>query len=154
MTLRPRDQVAVARAHGPALLGRAAKRVPEPARRTVALRQWWMQNLSRDLNRALDRRLSSAGVPTLAPGQSPSDWIAQAFRHGLHPFHAVQALTRGGVPLADAARAVSLVHSTIRNPAKTAIQLTAKAMGLPTLPVRLAALGWDLARSIVRVLYR
>jgi hypothetical protein len=72
----------------------------------------------------------------------------------MHPLHSVQALTRGGVPLADAARAVSLTRAAMRNPVKAGLHLAAQAMGLPALTVRLAALGWSLARDIVHVLTR
>lgn len=154
MALRPRDQIAVARKHGAGLLDWAAKHSPGPAGRTVASREWWMQNLSRDLDRALDRRLSRARVPAPARGQSPADWAAKALHAGLRPLHAIQILTRGGIPLADATRALSLARVAIRNPAKTAILAAAQAMGLPTLPVRLAAMGWALARDVVRVLSR
>jgi hypothetical protein len=152
--LRPRDQIALARLHGPDVLEQAARRRPDPAARTTALRQSWMQNLSRDLNRALNRRLSRTAVPPLARHQSPADWIAKAVRLGLHPLHAIQALTRGGIPVADAVQAVSLTRAALRNPAKTGILLTAKAMGLPALPLRLAVMAWTFARTVERVLSR
>jgi hypothetical protein len=96
-------------------LRRAGTRRPEPATRTAASRQSWLQNPSRDLNRALDRRLSRTAVPPLARHQSHADWMMQAFRLGLHPLHAIQALTRGGLPVADAVQAVSLTRTALRN---------------------------------------
>ena len=114
----------------------------------------WLQNPSRDLNRVLDRRLSRTAVPPRARHQSPADWMKQAVRLGLHPLHAVQALTRGGLPVADAVQALSLTRASLRNPAKTGLLLAAKAMGLPALPVRLAVMAWSLARTAERVLSR
>jgi hypothetical protein len=152
--LRPRDQIVLTRMHGPQVLEQAAKRRPEPAARTADLRQSWMQSLSHDLNRTLDRRLSRTAMPPLAPHQSPADWMAKAVRLGLHPLHAIQVLTRGGLPLADAAQAVSLTRATLRNPVQTGVLLAAQAMGLPTLPVRLAVMAWTLARTVDRVLSR
>jgi hypothetical protein len=154
LALRPRDQIALARVHGSDVLERAAKRRPEPATRTAASRQSWLQNPSRDLNRALDRRLSRAAVPPQAGHQSHADWMMQAFRLGLHPLHAIQALTRGGLPVADAVQAVALTRAALRNPVKTGVLLTAKAMGLPALPLRLAVMAWTLARTMDRVLSR
>ena len=58
-----------------------------------------MQHLSRDLNRALDRRLSRTGTLPRAGHHSPAEWATKAVRLGLHPLHAVQVLTRGGLPL-------------------------------------------------------
>jgi hypothetical protein len=154
LILRPRDQIALARRHGSDILERAAQRRPDPAARITALRQSWMRSPSPDLNRALDRRLSRVGVPSLAHQQSPADWMRQAVRLGLHPLHAIQTLTRGGLPLADAVEAISLTRAALRSPAKTGIQLAAKAMGLPALPVRLAVMAWTLARTVDRVLSR
>jgi MobA/VirD2-like, nuclease domain/TraI-like middle domain len=147
LSMRPRDQIALVRRHGRGELERAARRSPEHAIGPLASRQRWMQNLSRDLNRVLDRRLSRTGLSLPTPRQSLTEWSRQAFRLGLHPLHAVQVLTRGGVPLADAARAVSLARAAVRNPAKTALWLTAKALGLPSLPVRMATMAWDLVRG-------
>ena len=152
--LRPRDQIALARLHGPDVLEQAAKRRPDSAARTTTLRQSWMRNPSRDLNRALDRRLSRTAAPRLTRDQSPADWMAKAVRLGLHPLHAIQALTRGGLPVADAVQAVSLTRAALRNPLKTGILLTAKAVGLPVLPLRLAVMAWTLARTVDRVLSR
>jgi hypothetical protein len=152
--LRPRDQIALARVHGSNVLERAATRRPEPAARTTTLRQAWMQNPSRDLNRALDRRLSRSAVPPLAPHQSPADWMAKAVRLGLHPLHAIQVLTRGGLPVADVVQAVSLTRAALRNPTQTGLLVAAKAMGLPTLPLRLAVMAWSMARTVDRVLSR
>ena len=154
LSLRPRDQIALARARGPIVLERAARQRPESAVRTATLRQSWMQHLSRDLNRALDRRLSRTATLPRTRHQSPADWATKAVRLGLHPLHAVQVLTRGGLPLADAARAVSLARAALRNPAKTGLMLAAKAVGLPALPIRLAAMAWTLARTLERVLSR
>jgi hypothetical protein len=72
----------------------------------------------------------------------------------MHPLHTIQALTRGGLPLADAANAVSLARAAIRSPARTALLLAAKAAGLPALTVRVAALGWSIARGIGQFLSR
>jgi hypothetical protein len=152
--LRPRDQIALARAHGPDILERAATRSPEPALRKTAVRERWLKNPSRDLNRALDRRLSRARLSAPGRDQSPREWAALAFRAGMHPLHTIQALTRGGLPLADAANAVSLARAAIRSPARTAARLAAKALGMPALPVRLAAIGWELARGIGQILSR
>ncbi len=152
--LRPRDQIALARVHGPNVLEQAAKRRPDSAARTTTLRQSWMRSPSRDLNRALDRRLSRTAAPPLTRDQSPADWMAKAVRLGLHPLHAIQALTRGGLPVADAVQAVSLTRAALRNPVKTGILLAAKAVGLPVLPLRLAVMAWTLARTVDRVLFR
>jgi hypothetical protein len=154
MALRPRDQLAVARAHGAQVLKKAAERTPEAATRTAEHRQRWMRNPSRDLNRALDRRVRRARVPAMTRGQSPAEWMREAIRLGLHPLHAIQVLTRGGLPLADAARAYSLTRAAVRNPVKTGVVLTARAMGLPALPMRLAAMAWNVARTLERVLSR
>ena len=70
--------------------------------------------------------------------------MMQAFRLGLHPLHAIQALTRGGLPVADAVQAVALTRAALRNPAKTGILLTAKALGLPALPCTTRRDGLDL----------
>jgi hypothetical protein len=149
LSMRPRDQIALARRHGRGELERAARRSPEHASRTLDSRRRWIQNPSRDINRVLDRRLSRTGLSLPAHRQSLTDWSRQALRLGLHPLHAVQVLTRGGVPLADAARAVSLARAAVRNPAKTALWLTAHALGLPSLPVRVATMAWDLVRGQV-----
>jgi hypothetical protein len=154
LTLRPRDQIALARVYGSDVLERAAQHRPESAARTAALRQSWLQNPSRDLNRALDRRLSRTAVPPPARHQSPAEWTKQAVRLGLHPLHAVQALTRGGLPVADAVQAVSLTRSALRSPVRTGVRLAAQALGLPALPVRLAVMAWSLARTMDRVLSR
>jgi hypothetical protein len=187
LALRPRDQIALARRHGRHELERAAQRRPEAALRTVSSRERWMsQNLSPDLNRVLDRRLTRIGLSRPTSGESLTGWTASALHRGLHPLHAVQVLTRAGVALADAAKSVAQVYATIRHPAstaqryalrsvqkltgvpladmvnavalaggairspvKTAIRLTAKSLGLPSLPVRLAVLAWDLVRDHV-----
>jgi hypothetical protein len=154
LTLRPRDQIELARTHGKDVLERAASRSPEPATRTAELRETWMRSPSRQIDRALDRRLSRARVPAPARGQSPREWAALAFRAGMHPLHTIQALTRGGLPLADAANAASLARSMVRNPARTSVLLTARAIGLPSVTVRLAAIGWSVARDIVHMLTR
>jgi len=51
-------------------------------------------------------------------------------------------------------RALSLTRAVSSRPVKTAAMLTAKALGVPTLPLRLAALSWELARSVARSLSR
>jgi|GEM_PF-1523013 len=65
-----------------------------------------------------------------------------------YTFRSVQKLTR--VPLADVANALALVTGAFRNPARTALWLTAKSLGIPSLPVRLATMAWDLVRDQVR----
>jgi hypothetical protein len=55
LSLRPRDQIALARVHGPEILERAAERAPQVATRTTAAREWWMKNLAPQLDRALNR---------------------------------------------------------------------------------------------------
>jgi Relaxase/Mobilisation nuclease domain len=149
LSMRPRDQIALARRHGRGELERAARRRPEHALRTLDARQRWIQSPSRDINRVLDHQLSRTGLSLPTPRQSLTDWTQQAFRLGLHPLHAVQVLTRGGVPLADAARAVSLARAAVRNPVKTALWLAIHALGLPSLPVRIATIAWDLLRAQV-----
>ena len=149
LSMRPRDQLALARRHGRGELEQAAQRRPEHAIRTLDSRQRWVQNPSRDVGRVLDRRLSRTGLSLPTERQSLIEWTRQAFRLGMHPLHAVQVLTRGGVPLADAARAVSLARAAVRNPAKTALWFTARALGLPSLPVRMATAVWDLVRGQV-----
>ena len=154
LSLRPRDQIVVARAHGRKALETAATRAPATATRTSEHRQRWMQNPSRGLSRALDRRVHRARVPARTPDQSPAEWMREALRLGLHPLHAIQALTRGGLPLADAARTYSMTRAALRNPVKTGVVLAAKAMGLPALPMQMAAMAWNLARTVERVLSR
>jgi hypothetical protein len=149
LSMRPRDQIALARRHGRGELERAAQREPEAAVRTLDSRERWVQNPSRDVGRVLDRRLSRTGLSLPTERQSLIEWTRQAFRLGMHPLHAVQVLTRGGIPLADAARAVSLARAAVRNPAKTALWYTARALGLPSLPVRVATMAWDLVRGQV-----
>jgi hypothetical protein len=158
LSLRPRDQIALARAHGAEILQRAAERDPQLASRTADLREWWMRNLSPQLDRALDRQLTRLRQPSPAPGQSPADWLANAVREGLRPAHGIQALTRAGVSLAQSVQASSRVLSRARagvvNPAKSAAMLAAKALGVPALPVRLASAAWTLARTVARTLIR
>lgn len=158
MSLRPRDQIALARRHGAeVVVRRAVQNAPESAARTIAAREQWMRNLAPALNRALDRQLARNRVPVPTPRRSES-WLETALDRGLRPAHALQALARAGVPLADTLRATSralaLTRSATSHPIKTAAKLTAKALGVPTLPLRLAALSWDLARSIARTLSR
>lgn len=186
LALRPRDQIAIARIHGRGPLETAVERRAGRALRTVEARERWLQNLSPELNRALDRRLLHRGLSRPDRGGDLVEWTRQALRLGLHPLHAVHALTRGKVPLADAVQAVSLTYSAARHPVKTAHQytfravqqriglpladaaqavlltravlrhplrtslwLTAKALGLPSLPVRMATMAWDLVRGQV-----
>jgi hypothetical protein len=187
LSLRPRDQIALARSHGSYELERAAQRRPEAALRTVSSRERWLsQNLSPELSRVLDRRLRRIGLSRPGSGESLTTWAARALHRGLNPMHAVQMLTRGGVALADAANTVSRAYDTIRHPvstarrysfrtfqkltgvpladianaaslatgairspAKTALRLTAKSLGLPSLPVRLATMAWGLVRDHV-----
>jgi hypothetical protein len=116
-----------------------------------------MRSLAPALDRALDRQLARRGLPAPAPGRS-ARWIETALERGLHPAHALQALARVGIPLADilraTSRALALTRAVSSRPVKTAALLTAKALGVPTLPLRLAALSWSLARSAVRTLTR
>jgi hypothetical protein len=186
LSLRPREQMALVRSHGRHELVRAVQRRPEAALRTVTSRELWVRNLSPDLNRVLDRRLSRIGLSRPTSREPLTAWTATALDRGLHPVHAVQLLTRGGVALGDAAKAVSQAYATIRHPvttarrhtfrsvqkltgvpladlanaasfttgairspAKTALRLTAKALGIPSLPVRLAIMAWDLVRDHV-----
>jgi hypothetical protein len=158
MSLRPRDQIILARAHGGEVVERAARHASEPAGRPIAAREDWMRNLAPSLDRALDRRLSRRGLEPPSPDRSRFAWLERALDQGLKPAHAVQALVRVGVPLADSlratSRAISLTNAAISSPVKTAVKLTAKALGVPTLPLRLASLSWSLARDLVRTLSR
>lgn len=157
MSLRPRDQITLARRHGTEVVVGAAQHVPESAARTVAAREQWIRSLAPSLDRALDRQLARHRVLAPTPRRSAS-WLETALDQGLRPAHALQALARAGVPLADSLRATSraLAHtrSATSHPIKTATKLTAKALGVPTLPLRLAALSWELARSVARTLSR
>jgi hypothetical protein len=158
LSLRPRDQITLARAYSPELLERAAERAPQVAGRTVAGREEWMQNLAPQLDRALDRQLSRHRVATPAPGRPPAEWMTNAVRQGLRPAHAIQALARAGVSLADTLRATSraltLTRAAVGNPARMATTLAAKALGVPGLPVRLAVVALSLARRVGRALSR
>jgi hypothetical protein len=84
--------------------------------------------------------------------------MANAVRQGLRPAHASQALARSGVSLTDSlratSRALSLTRAAVSDPAKTAASLTAKALGVPALPVRLAVVALSLVRSVGRALTR
>jgi hypothetical protein len=157
MSLRPRDQIALARRHGVEMVERAAKRAPELAIQTVAAREEWMRSLAPTLNRALDRQIARRGLPAPTPSRSAT-WLETALERGLRPAHALQALARVGVPLAETLRATSraltLTRAVRSHPVKTAAMLTAKALGVPTLPLRLAVLSWELARSVARTLSR
>ncbi len=158
LSLRPRDQIALARTHGPKLLERAAERAPQVAGRTAATREWWMKNLAPQLDHALTRQLGRHRIPLPAPGQSPAEWMANAVRQGLRPAHGVQTLARAGVSLGETlqatSRALSLTRAAVGSPAKTAAKLAAKALGVPALPVRLAVAALSLARSVGRALTR
>lgn len=157
MSLRPRDQIALARRHGAELVVGAAQHAPESAVRTIAAREQWIRSLAPSLDRALDRQLSRHRLPLPTPRRSES-WLETALDRGLRPAHALQALARAGVPLADSLRATSralaFTRSFAGHPIKAAAKLTAKALGVPTLPLRLAALTWELARSVARTLSR
>ena len=157
MSLRPRDQITLARKHGAEVLERAAKNAPAHSTRTVAARQQWMKSLSPSLDRALDRQLARRGISAPVPGRSAA-WLETALDRGLRPAHALQALARVGVPLAENLRATShalaFTRAAVSHSVKTAALLTAKALGVPTLPLRLASLSWSLARDLVRVLSR
>jgi hypothetical protein len=158
MSLRPRDQIALARAHGAEILNRSAEAAPGAAGRTVAAREWWLRNLSPDLDRALTRQLDRRRIESPRPGQSPEQWMANAVRLGLRPTHAAQALTRAGVSLVDTYRAtflaLSMAQTAIRNPVKTAATIAANALGVPAVAVRLAVAAVSLAQTIGRALTR
>jgi hypothetical protein len=151
LSLRPRDQMALVRRHGSEDLERAVRRCPEDALRVVTSREQWVRTLSPELNRVLDRRLSRTGLSRPAPRESLRGWATRALHGGLHPLHAVQTLTRGGVPLADAAGAVARAYSTVRHPAKTARRYTLQALQKATgLPLADAANAASLAVGAVR----
>lgn len=158
MSMRPRDQIALARVHGAEVLTRAAERAPQVAGRAAAAREWWMRNLAPQLDRVLDRQLGSRRIPSPAPGQSPAEWMANAVRQGLRPAHAAQALTRAGASLGETlratSRAISLTRAVVGSPAKTAAKVAAQALGVPALPVRLAVAALSLVRSVGRALTR
>jgi hypothetical protein len=158
MSLRPRDQIALARVHGSETLIRSAEAAPEAAGRTVAAREWWLRNLTPDLDRALTRQLGRRRIDSPRPGQSPDEWMANAVRRGLQPKHGAQALARAGVSLLDnvraTSRALSMAQSAIRNPVKTAAKIAASALGVPAVAVRLAVAAVSLAQSIGRALTR
>ena len=158
LSLRPRDQIALARKHGAEVVDRAVQQTPELAVRTVAAREEWMRNLAPPLDRALDRQLTRRGLPSPVSGRASAAWLENALRRGLRPSHAIQALARAGVPLAETllatSRTLSTTRAVIAHPVKSAVRLTAQAMGVPTLPLRLAALSWSLARTWVRELTR
>jgi hypothetical protein len=133
---------------------------PDPRKfstRTVAARQQWMKSLAPSLDRALDRQLARRGIPAPVPGRSAA-WLQTALDRGLRPAHALQALARVGVPLAENLRATShalaFTRAVVSHSVKTAALLTARALGVPTLPLRLASLSWSLARDLVHVLSR
>jgi hypothetical protein len=117
LSLRPRDQIALARAHGPQILERAAERSPSVAGRTTAAREWWMQNLAPQLERVLDRQLALRGISVPTPEDSPARWMANVVRRGLRLAHAAQALARADVPLADTVEAASRTLSAARHAA-------------------------------------
>jgi hypothetical protein len=158
MSLRPRDQIALAREYGPEILHRAAERAPQGAGQTAAWRERWLQNLAPQLVRALDRQLSRHRIPPPTPAQSPANWMANAVRRGLRPAHGAQALARSGVSLAHTvqatSRALSLTQTVVGDPAKAAALIAAKALGVPALPVRLAVIAWSLTRRLGRTLSR
>lgn len=158
LSMRPRDQLAFAREHGPQTLERAAKISPQVAERPAIAREEWMGNLAPQLDRALDRQLARHNVPLPSRQQAPAEWMANALRQGLRPAHAAQALLRAGVPLAETLRAASrtltITQTLLRTPAKAAVRLTAQALGIPTLPLRLASIALSLVREIGRGLTR
>jgi hypothetical protein len=158
MSLRPRDQIALARAHGREVLVRSAERAPQVAGRTAEAREWWMKNLAPQLDSALSRQLNRRGLPLPVPGQSPAEWMANAVRQGLRPAHGAQALTRAGVSLDETlqatSRVLSLTRAVVGSPVKAAAQVAAQALGVPTLAVQLAAAALSLARSVGRALTR
>ena len=186
LDLRPRDQEAILRAHGATPLEQAVERRPGRAERRVEARERWLQNVSPEVNRTLDRRLLDKGLSRPDRHGDFAEWTRQACSSSLHPLHALQALTRGEVRIADAARLVSTTYSAVRHPIQTArsyslravqsrsgltladaasslllarsmirsplqtsFWLTTQALGLPALPVRLAAMAWNLAKEQV-----
>lgn len=152
LSLRPRDQLALARAHGSELLKRAAEVSVRDASRSLAAREWWLRNLAPQLDRALDRRLDRARLRPPAHGQTLADWTAKALRRGLRPLHAAQALVRSGASAEETVQAVS--RSIVGRSVRKATTLAAKALGLPVLPLRLASIGWSIARGVTRALTR
>jgi hypothetical protein len=68
LSLRSRDQIALARAHGPEVVDRAVRQAPEQAAWATAARERWMRNLAPSLDRALDRQLTRRGIPAPVPG--------------------------------------------------------------------------------------
>jgi relaxase-like protein/DNA relaxase TraI-like protein len=186
LALRPRDQEALLRVHGAGPLETAVERLPGYAERPVEARERWLQNFSPEMDRVLDHRLLNKGLSRPDRDGNIAEWTREALAYGLHPLHAVQALTRGQVPLAEAAHAVSLTYSAARHPfasarghsaraiqdrtglpaadalnsflltramihspLQTSLGLTAQALGLPALPVRLASMAWDMVKEQV-----
>ena len=159
MSLRPRDQIALARSHGAEVLTWSAERAPKHVGRTTAAREWWLKNLAPQLDNALSRQLSQRGIPLPTPGKSPPvGWMVNAVRRGLPPAHGTQALVRAGFSLGETlhatSRALSLTRAVVGNPVKTAARVAAQALGLPSLPVRLAVAALSVARSVGRALIR
>jgi hypothetical protein len=152
MSLRPRDQIALARVHGTEVLTRSAKLAPEAAGRTAAAREWWLRNLAPQLDKALDRQLSQRAIKPPERWQRAAEWMENALRRGLRPAHAAQVLTRAGNSLGDTvlatSRTLSLTRAVVGSPVKTAAKVAAQALGVPSLPVRLAIAALSLARSI------
>jgi sugar phosphate isomerase/epimerase len=58
MSLRPGDQISLARRRGAEVVVGAAQQAPESAVRTVAAREQWIRSLAPSLDRALDRQLA------------------------------------------------------------------------------------------------
>ena len=62
LDLRPREQEAILRADGEGTLEAAVASRPDRALRTIEARERWLRNFSRELERALDRRLLDRGL--------------------------------------------------------------------------------------------
>lgn len=79
------------------------------------------------------------------PEQSPTEWMVNAVRRGLQPAHGAQALARAG----------AFRHSRRGwQPYEDCRQIAAQALGLPSLPGRLAFAALSVARSVGRALSR
>ncbi|HEX4966850.1 MAG TPA: hypothetical protein VF173_38935 [Thermoanaerobaculia bacterium] len=118
-----------------------------------------MKNLAPQLDKALSRQLSQRGIPLPSLGKSPPvGWLVNALRRGLPPAHGAQALVRAGFSLGETlhatSRALSLTRAVVGSPVKTAARVAAQALGVPSLPVRLAVAALSVARSVGRALTR
>jgi hypothetical protein len=158
IALRPQEQVALARSFGADVVIRAAQLAPDHAVQPVTSRLEWTRDFTGALDRALDRQLTRRGIPLPPAGSSPNQWLEGALDRGLRPTHAIQALARAGVPLADTlnalSRALALSRAVTSNPVKAASLVAAKALGVPALPMRLATIALSIAKTFGRTLAR